>query len=72
LFTRKTWIGYAVQDANLPSLPIAVIQCNGIPSSSIQQLPKESLQMMDYWYARDYDPIKEIKMIKKMYRYLGG
>lgn len=72
LFAKKTWIGYAVQEKNLPVLPVSVITCNGIPSTTTQQLPKESLQMMDYWYARDYDPINELKLIRKLYRHLGG
>ncbi|MBK6993041.1 MAG: glycosyltransferase [Chitinophagaceae bacterium] len=72
LFARKTWIGYAVPEKSLPSLYNAVISCNGIPADKKQALPKESLQMMDYWYARDYEPINDLKLIKRMYRSLGG
>jgi O-antigen biosynthesis protein len=72
LFAQKTWIGYAVPEKNLPHLYEAVIACNGIPRSTQQQLPAESLQMMDYWYARDYEPSGDLKMIWKMYRRLGG
>jgi hypothetical protein len=35
-------------------------------------LPADSLQMMDYWYARDYEPSKDIKLLWRMYRRLGG
>ena len=72
LFARKTWIGYAVPEKSLPSLYDAVISCNGMPADKKQVLPKESLQMMDYWYARDYEPINDLKLIKRMYRSLGG
>jgi GT2 family glycosyltransferase len=72
LFARKTWIGYALEGKDLPKLRKAVIACNGIPASIKQQLPTESLQMMDYWYARDYSPINDLKLIKKTYRSLGG
>ncbi|MEO5945930.1 MAG: glycosyltransferase [Chitinophagaceae bacterium] len=72
LFARKTWIGYAIPEKNLPVLYDAIISCNGIPANNKQQLPKESLQMMDYWYARDYEPMNDLKLIKKMYRSLGG
>ena len=72
LFAKKTWIGYAVPEKSLPSLYDAVISCNGMPADKKQVLPKESLQMMDYWYARDYEPINDLKLIKRMYRSLGG
>ena len=67
LFAKKTWIGYAV-----PELHDAVISCKGIPADNKQQLPRESLQMMDYWYARDYEPMNDFKLIRRMYRRLGG
>ena len=72
LFAQKTWIGYAVAEKNLPQLYNAVIACNGIPVSAKQQLPFESLQMMDYWYARDYEPVSDLKLIWRIYRKLGG
>jgi GT2 family glycosyltransferase len=72
LFAKKTWIGYAMPEKNLPSLRNAVIACNGIPVSVKQQLPAESLQMVDYWYARDYSPLSDLKLIKRGYRNLGS
>ena len=71
LFGRKTWIGYSVPENNLPPLRKAVIACNGIPVSIKQELPKESLQMVDYWYARDYEPATDLKFVWKLYRRLG-
>jgi O-antigen biosynthesis protein len=72
LFAQKTWIGYAAVEKNLPHLRKAVITCNGIPASVKQQLPAESLQMVDYWYARDYTPATDLKLIKAAYRNLGN
>jgi O-antigen biosynthesis protein len=72
LFARKTWIGYATEEKNLPPLKSAVLACNGITTSKKQQLPADSLQMIDYWYARDYDPASDLKLIGSMYRKLGG
>jgi hypothetical protein len=46
--------------------------CNGIPLTTKQELPLQSLQMVDYWYARDYEPFQDISLILKNYRYLGG
>ncbi len=72
LFAQKTWIGYATDEKQLPKLRKAVLGSNGLPLSMKQQLPKESLQMMDYWYARDYETLNDLKVILKMYRRLGG
>jgi len=72
IVAQKTWIGYAVDEKNLPVLRKAVIACNGVAVSVKQQLPIESLQMVDYWYARDYLPITDLKLIKRAYRNLGG
>ncbi|MGQ0740266.1 MAG: glycosyltransferase family 2 protein [Bacteroidota bacterium] len=72
LAARKTWVGYAVPAKNLPALRKGVMTGNGIPVSEKQQLPQESLQMMDYWYARDYDPAADLKLLWKVYRWLGA
>ena len=68
----KTWVGYVVPVKNLPPLRKGVISGNGLPLSLKQQLSDESLQMMDYWYARDYDPMTDLRLIWKVYRKLGG
>jgi hypothetical protein len=72
LFAKKTWIGYASMGKNLPRLPKAVIANNGIPMLVKQKLPEDSLHTLDYWYARDYEPVNDIKLICKTYRKLGG
>ncbi len=72
LLGKKTWIGYAVTEKNLPDIRPGVIACNAVPVSWGQQLSLESLQMMDYWYARDYEPATDLRMIWKVYRKLGG
>jgi len=72
LFAKKTWIGYTTEEKRLPSLRKGVIACNGSVLSSAQKLPAESLQIMDYWYARDYEPLGDLKLILRSYRNLGG
>jgi hypothetical protein len=69
---RKTWIGYTTDGKNFPHLRRAVIGCNGASLKSEQQLPAESLRMVDYWYARDYEPVQDIKILWKSYRKLGS
>ncbi len=73
LFAKKTWVGYVDAGVkNLPQLRKAIIGSNGLPVSAKQQLPAESLQMMDYWYARDYEPAADLKLLRRTYRRLGG
>ena len=72
LFAKKTWVGYAVPEKNLPPLRKGIIACNGPVINVKQSLPAESLQMVDYWYARDYEPAKDLKLLWRMYRDLGG
>jgi len=72
LFAQKTWVGYAVPEKNLPPLRKGILACNGAVGSAKKSLPAESLQMVDYWYARDYEPGNDLKLIWRMYRSLGG
>ncbi len=72
LFAQKTWVGYAVVETHLPALRSPVIACNGMPVSAGQKLPIESLRMMDQWYARDYEPAIDLKLIRATYRKLGS
>jgi GT2 family glycosyltransferase len=71
-FAKRTWVGYAVNGKPLPPLRRAIIGCNGTPVESIQSLPAESLRMIDDWYAREYEPGEDLKLIWKNYRQLGG
>ena len=72
LFAQKTWVGYCVEENRLPKLRQSILGSNGLPIAGKQLLPIESLQMMDYWYARDYELLQDLKLITKMYRRLGG
>jgi O-antigen biosynthesis protein len=72
LLGSHTWIGYALPQKGLPPLRKGIMAANGIPVQLKQPLTEESLQMMDHWYARDYDPVDELKLIRKLYRRLGG
>ena len=65
----RTWVGYAVGGKTLPTLKNGVLVSNGTGGS---QLPAESLQLVDYWYAKDYSPGIDLKLIRKNYRLLGS
>ncbi len=68
---RKTWIGYVITSPSLPSLRKGVLGANGLPKNGEQVLQKESLKMVDYWYAHDYEPLQDIRAIFAGYKYLG-
>ncbi len=73
LFAQKTWIGYTTgNNKSLPVLRKAVLGCNGVPLSMKQTLSEQSLNTLDYWYAKDYEPFHDLKIIWKSYRNLGG
>jgi len=71
-FAKRTWIGYSINEKPLPVLRRAIIGCNGVPVDSEQSLPAESLRMIDDWYAREYEPVQDLKLLRKNYRRLGG
>ena len=71
LGASKTWIGYATPEKNLPPLRPGIIGCNGTKLLTPSSFSIESLKMIDYWYARDYEPSSDLKIIWKMYRQLG-
>ena len=73
LTARKTWIGYINNDrGTLPRLRKGVLAPNGLPVSSSSHLPPESTKLVDYWYARDYDPIQDLKLLIDNYSRLGS
>ncbi|HEY2722202.1 MAG TPA: hypothetical protein VGI82_10780, partial [Chitinophagaceae bacterium] len=72
LFGKRTWIGYAGKGGPLPKLRQAVMGCNGVPTNFINELPAEGLQIVNQWYARDYEPSLDLKLLWKNYRQLGS
>jgi O-antigen biosynthesis protein len=72
VFARRTWVGYTINGKPLPPLRKGIIGCNGTPIRAMQSLPAESLRMIDDWYAREYEPAQDLKLLRKSYRRLGG
>jgi len=71
LFAQKTWIGYALDEKQLPSLRKGVITCGGEPVAEKQNLPQESLAAIDQWYAKEYIPNNDLKLLLRKYKNLG-
>jgi O-antigen biosynthesis protein len=72
MFGRRTWVSYTSNSPELPPLRRGVLAPNGVPLNKQQTLPAENLRMLDYWYAREYEPLRDARVILKNYRYLGG
>ena len=66
---KKTWIGYAAETNDLPKLKSAVITTTTLPAA-MNDLPVESLQRSDVWYASGYTVLTDIKKIGKGFKYL--
>lgn len=67
LFGRKTWIGYHTAGKGLPPLRQAVISELGM----LKNAADENTARLDYWYARNYEPLHDVKLILRNYRNLG-
>ncbi len=72
LLLQKTWVGYCTAEPGLPRLRPGVLACNGLPAGQPQGLPAESLRMADQWYARDYEPLADLRLLLRQYRRLGS
>jgi len=71
LAANRTWVSYIFHSERLPRLKKGILAPNGVPLNTPQTLPSDSLEVLDYWYARDYDPIQDVNIILKNYRHLG-
>ena len=67
---KKTWVGYLDNTKKLPRLRKSVLGPNG-PKHREQHLSQESLELVDYWYAHNYEPVDDLVVIFRNYRNLG-
>jgi lipopolysaccharide/colanic/teichoic acid biosynthesis glycosyltransferase len=71
LFADKTWVGYITPREELPILRNGVLAPNGFFVNKAQSLPAETVHLLDYWYAKNYQPVHDLKIIYKNYVRLG-
>jgi hypothetical protein len=69
---KKTWIGYINQNETLPSLRLSVLSPSGTIKTLTQSLPPDSKTLIDFWYAKKYEPLRDILLILKNYGKLGS
>lgn len=68
---KGTWVGYSKPSPALPQLRPGILAPNG------KKLPPrapaiENRQLLDYWYARNYEPLQDVKTIFRYYADLGS
>ena len=71
LVGKKTWVGYTTTQHMLPYLKKSVLAPNG-KKESASALSRDNLYSLNYWYARNYDPLQDVKTIFTHYKYLGS
>ncbi len=69
LFMQKTWVGYAAPSDKLPALKKGVLTSTALPQA-MNDLPLESLNLSDEWYASFFSAATDIKKIIRGYKYL--
>ncbi|MFM2338133.1 MAG: hypothetical protein RL115_1326 [Bacteroidota bacterium] len=71
LVGKATWIGYCNPPHKLPPLRKGIIANNGMPPALLTSF-SAGLQTMDFWYAKDYEILNDVKLLIKHYRKLGA
>jgi hypothetical protein len=66
---KKTWVGYAIDTSSLPMVKEPVITSTTLPKA-LNDLPAESLQKSDEWYAAGYTAMTDLKKLSKGFKYL--
>jgi len=66
---KITWVGYATENNNLPAIKASVITSTALPKI-LNDLPAESLQKSDEWYATGYTAITDLKKVGRGLRHL--
>jgi GT2 family glycosyltransferase len=69
LGAKKTWVGYATDNNELPVIKSSVITSTCLPKA-LNDLPAESLQKSDEWYAVGYTVFTDLKKIRRGFKYL--
>jgi hypothetical protein len=69
---RRTWVGYAATNAKLPHIAPGVLSTSGKSFNTGSTSDQSSLKKIDFWYAKNYDWTRDLKIIIKHYRHLGN
>ncbi len=70
LLGKKTWIGYSVASEELPLIRKGILTSTALPAP-LNELPRESLENIDDWYALSYSAMQDLKKISRGYKHLS-
>lgn len=70
LLLKKTWIGYASENNDLPSLKKGVLTTTAMPKK-LNHLPDNLLIIGDEWYASEFSVATDVKKLRSGYKYLS-
>lgn len=69
LLGKKTWVGYASAANELPPLRQGIITSTALPVQ-LNELPEESLNKADEWYAASYSVLVDLRKLRNGYKLL--
>jgi len=69
LFNKLSWVGYASTANNLPLIKRGVLTSTSLPAT-LNELPAESLNRSDAWYASNYSINNDLRLLIRSYKYL--
>ena len=69
---EKTWVGYFNENGQLPFVKTGVLGANGMEKTAMSALPETSVKMIDHWYAKNYVPWHDLRIIFGRYKHLGA
>ena len=69
---EKTWVGYFNGNGQLPRIKPGVLGANGMEKNGATEMPATSIKMIDHWYAKNYVPWHDIRIIFGRYKHLGA
>ncbi|MEO6219175.1 MAG: hypothetical protein ABIO81_02020, partial [Ginsengibacter sp.] len=70
LLRRNTWIGYALDEKDLPPLKKGILTSTGLPAS-LNTLSQKNLRAADVLYAKGFHYLNDLKLVWFNYKFLS-
>ena len=70
LLRKKTWIGYALDEKDLPPLKKGILTSTGLPAS-LNTLSQKNLRAADILYAKEFQYHKDLRLVWSNYKLLS-
>ncbi|MEO8569131.1 MAG: glycosyltransferase [Ginsengibacter sp.] len=70
LLRKKTWIGYALEEKDLPPLKNGILTSTGLPAS-LNTLSQKNLRAADILYAKEFQYLNDLRLVWSNYRLLS-